>query len=129
MPGRAGALLVMQPGPSLRFVLRRGKQWPAEPKLAERRLVAREGSAPSISGCRPDVILFHHRALLVWNWECRAQNGILPARKAWVLWHSSLCHHHSALRLAAGDGFAPPRSPSKGDVLLLDDPAGEKADF
>jgi hypothetical protein len=25
-------------------------------------MVAREGSAPPISGCRPDVILFHHRA-------------------------------------------------------------------
>ena len=25
-------------------------------------MVAREGSAPSISGCRPDVILFHQRA-------------------------------------------------------------------
>ena len=25
-------------------------------------MVAREGSAPSISGCRPDVMLFHHRA-------------------------------------------------------------------
>src|SRR3974390_2840573 len=25
--------------------------------------------------------------------------------------------------MAAGDGVAPPRSPSKGDVLLLDDPA------
>src|SRR5436190_10656494 len=25
-------------------------------------MVAREGSAPSTSGCRPDVILFHHRA-------------------------------------------------------------------
>src|SRR5262245_29055598 len=36
--------------------------WLAEPKLGERRLVAREGSAPSISGCRPDVMLFHHRA-------------------------------------------------------------------
>ena len=24
-------------------------------------MVAREGSAPSISGCRPDVMLFHHR--------------------------------------------------------------------
>ena len=51
-------------------------------------MVAREGSAPSIPGCRPGVILFHHRA-----------------------------------KLAAGDGLAPPRSPSKGDVLLLDDPA------
>ncbi len=29
-------------------------------------MVAREGSAPSISGCRPDVILFHHRAKTVW---------------------------------------------------------------
>jgi len=26
-------------------------------------MVAREGSAPSISGCRPDVILFHYRAI------------------------------------------------------------------
>src|SRR5438034_9979840 len=26
------------------------------------KLVARGGSAPPISGCRPDVILFHHRA-------------------------------------------------------------------
>ena len=25
--------------------------------------------------------------------------------------------------MVAGDGLAPPRSPSKGDVLLLDDPA------
>ena len=25
-------------------------------------MVAREGAAPSISGCRPDVMLFHHRA-------------------------------------------------------------------
>jgi len=25
-------------------------------------MVAREGAAPPISGCRPDVILFHHRA-------------------------------------------------------------------
>ena len=27
------------------------------------KVVAREGSAPSISGCRPDVMLFHHRAV------------------------------------------------------------------
>jgi hypothetical protein len=25
-------------------------------------MVAREGTAPSISGCRPDAILFHQRA-------------------------------------------------------------------
>src|SRR5436190_18281469 len=28
------------------------------------KVVAREGSAPSIPGCRPGVILFHHRAKL-----------------------------------------------------------------
>ncbi len=33
------------------------------PAVADRRrLVAREGYAPPTSGCRPDVILFHHRA-------------------------------------------------------------------
>ena len=26
-------------------------------------MVAREGSAPSISGCRPDVMLFYYRAV------------------------------------------------------------------
>jgi hypothetical protein len=30
-------------------------------------MVAREGSAPPISGCRPDVILFHHRAKKIGN--------------------------------------------------------------
>ena len=30
------------------------------------KVVAREGSAPPISGCRPDVILFHHRAKENW---------------------------------------------------------------
>jgi hypothetical protein len=31
---------------------------------SELKVVAREGSAPSILGCRPGVILFHHRAKL-----------------------------------------------------------------
>ncbi len=31
-------------------------------RSSERRLVARKGSASPTSGCRPDVILFHHRA-------------------------------------------------------------------
>src|ERR1035437_4181361 len=31
------------------------------------KLVAREGSAPPISGCRPDMILFHHRAEQIGN--------------------------------------------------------------
>src|SRR6266404_678645 len=30
------------------------------------KMVAREGAAPPISGCRPDVILFHHRAEKNW---------------------------------------------------------------
>ena len=72
--------------------------WPAEPKRDRQRLVAREGIAPSISGCRPDVILFHHRA---------GKSG-MPSRSL-----------EAGRRLADGDGFAPPHSPSKGDVLLV----------
>src|SRR5207247_10954889 len=34
------------------------------------KLVARKGSAPPTSGCRPDVILFHHRAAI----GCRGWN-------------------------------------------------------
>src|SRR5213080_2925515 len=45
-------------------------------------MVAREGSAPSISGCRPDVILFHHRAEIGcggWNrTSIRAFKGRCP---------------------------------------------------
>ena len=33
------------------------------PDYATRQLVAREGSAPSIPGCKPDVMLLHHRAV------------------------------------------------------------------
>ena len=32
------------------------------PRRLREKLVAREGSAPSTSGCRPDAMLFHHRA-------------------------------------------------------------------
>lgn len=39
-------------------------------------MVAREGSAPSISGCRPDVMLFHHQAV-----EGRLAN---IGRLAWI---------------------------------------------
>ena len=56
-----GALLITPRGPPPRSALWRGTQWLAEPK-PWRRLVARKGSAPSISGCRPDVMLFHHQA-------------------------------------------------------------------
>src|SRR5208337_4819055 len=34
---------------------------------ATRQMVAREGSAPPISGRRPDVMLFHHRAEKIGN--------------------------------------------------------------
>ena len=37
-------------------------QRPAHCWLCNEAMVAREGSAPSISGCRPDVMLFHHQA-------------------------------------------------------------------
>src|SRR5687767_14778698 len=60
------------------------------------RMVAREGSAPSISGCRPDVMLFHHRAV--------------EARLA---------------KLAAGAGLAPAYAPSKGAVLRIRRPGNE----
>ena len=73
-------------------------RWSAEPQRDRQRLVAREGVAPSISGCRPDVILFHHRA---------GKSG-MPSRSL-----------EAGRRLADGDGFAPPHSPSKGDVLLV----------
>ena len=76
--------------------LRRGSL--RSPLRSERRLVAREGVAPPTSGCRPEMILFHHRAKVT----CRAESRPAGGR-----------------RLAAGDGFAPPRSPSKGDVLLV----------
>jgi hypothetical protein len=38
------------------------------------RMVAREGSAPSTSGCRPDAILFHHRAFQIRNAEFGVRN-------------------------------------------------------
>ena len=36
------------------------------PDYTTRQMVAREGAAPPISGCRPAVILFHHRAEKNW---------------------------------------------------------------
>ena len=42
-----------------------GSLYKSKPQAAAWRLkmVAREGSAPPISGCRPDVMLFHHQAV------------------------------------------------------------------
>ena len=36
------------------------------PDYTTRQMVAREGAAPPIAGCRPAVILFHHRAERNW---------------------------------------------------------------
>src|ERR1051325_2365613 len=58
--------------------------------ITRRGMVAREGSAPPTSGCRPDAMLFHHRAV---EFELR--------------------------KLAAGDGFAAPTSLSKSDEFLI----------
>lgn len=60
------------------------------------KMVAREGAAPPIAGCRPAVILFHHRAVEV-----------------------------RFIKLAAGAGLAPARPPSKGGVLLIRRPGKE----
>src|SRR5260221_9307512 len=40
----------------------------------QQQMVAREGAAPPISGCKPDVILFHHRA----EKELAASLGFAP---------------------------------------------------
>ena len=40
-------------------------------------MVAREGTAPSISGCKPDVMLFHHRAIETRNSECGVRNKLM----------------------------------------------------
>lgn len=60
------------------------------------KMVAREGAAPPIAGCRPAVILFHHRAVEV-----------------------------RFIKLAAGARLAPARPPSKGGVLLIRRPGKE----
>src|SRR5213594_806816 len=50
----------------------------------ERRLVARKGSAPPTSGCRPDVILFHHRAEIGCLARTRTKTVGVKARRAAV---------------------------------------------
>ena len=57
------------------------RQWPAEQQPGGRRLVAREGSAPPISGCRPDVILFHHRAEIGCGSRVRTDNYAFKERR------------------------------------------------
>lgn len=90
-----------------------------------RRLVTRGGVAPPTSVCRTDVILFHHRALPARNSECRTRNmtGCAAARPLRAGFIPSSEFRAPRFEVAAGDGLAPPSSPSKGDVLLLDDPA------
>ena len=74
-------------------------------------MVAREGSAPSISGCRPDVMLFHHRAV-----EARpAKIGCL----AWIRTRSvgskpgMLRLHHEAMKLVEPEVVATSPYPGK----------------
>src|SRR2546428_1811009 len=92
-------------------------------------MVAREGSAPPISGCRPDVILFHHRAFR--NQGIDGLIGLMGST-AWGKDRTQSLNSQpitiNSLKMAAGDGLAPPQAPSKGDVLLLDDPAEENAE-
>src|SRR5262249_20810426 len=57
-----GALLITPRSNGPAFALRFGAADSARQPKPWRRLVAREGSAPPTSGCRPDAILFHHRA-------------------------------------------------------------------
>ena len=54
-------------------------------------MVAREGSAPSTSGCRPDAILFHHRAGLYRLSLLRTAISWLPGLEL---------HQHSRLQRA-----------------------------
>ena len=61
--------------PPSRSALRRTSPLESKAGLAaiacRRRRLAREGSAPPTSGCRPDAILFHHRALIgCRGWIC-----------------------------------------------------------
>ena len=97
-----GALLPMPRG-----------SWPAEPKRDRQRLVAREGIAPSISGCRPDVILFHHRAA-----HCvRIANERSPIADAQpVTWLSVIGHWVSAKGVVEPEGVAPSPRRSKSPV-------------
>ena len=55
-------------------------QRPAHFDYATRQLnmVAREGYAPSTSGCRPDVMLFHHRAVETRPVKMVASPGFAP---------------------------------------------------
>src|SRR6266536_2494055 len=88
------------------------------------KLVAREGSAPPTSGCRPDVILFHHRAEIgCRGWSCtsiRAFKGRRPTiRRPGNWWPArvtlpvqrikSPLHHFNACRpkLVLAAGFTP----------------------
>src|SRR5438876_676737 len=52
--------------------------------VARRKVVARKGSAPPTSGCRPDVILFHHRAEIGCLARTRTKTVGVKARRAAV---------------------------------------------
>jgi hypothetical protein len=99
------------------------------PDYATRQMVAREGSAPPTSGCRPDAILFHHRAefgCLAW---IRTKTNGVKARHAAVTPRDKdlvepevvatspyrikspvpVCCGFDSLKLVGERGLAPPR--------------------
>jgi hypothetical protein len=61
------------------------------------KMVAREGSAPSTSGCRPDVILFHHRAETIAEF-LKFEIYNLQFEMEWLPGMDS--HHHARLQRA-----------------------------
>ena len=76
-------------------------------------MVAREGFAPSISGCRPDVMLFHHQAYEIYDLRMTiyAQIGGSSLQENWPAIRSSESTYqpsfargyggHPSLRLAS----------------------------
>ena len=106
-------------------------------------MVAREGTAPPISGCRPDVILFHHRAgigcrgwtrtiILAFKGRCptfRRPGKWWPARVARpVLRIKSPLHHFNACRpkIGARDRICTCTGDALNVVSLLLDYASKK---
>src|SRR5881409_3526698 len=92
-------------------------------------MVARKGSAPPTSGCRPDVILFHHRAEIGcrgWNrTSIRAFKGrcptirrpgnelvepeVVPTSPGRIKSPVPVCCGFDSLKLVGERGLAPPR--------------------
>jgi hypothetical protein len=70
---QAGANLPQLLGVRLRAALRRDKNWLAESKLSERRLVVPAGNAPASSGYQPGALLL--------SYETSSSCGFTPKRR------------------------------------------------